>query len=145
MVDWYYDKGTGTVYKAGRPMGSVGKDGYVRVRFFGRVERVHRLAYILQGLPLPKQVDHINGNRSDNRWVNLRGASNMENQYNRRGTSKAGRKKGAYYNATQRQWYSLIRFEGRRVYLGTFESEDAAHTAYTAAAKKYHGEFARPI
>ncbi|ANT45312.1 HNH family homing endonuclease [Pectobacterium phage PP16] len=143
MVDWQYDRDTGVVSKAGRPMGSVGKDGYVRMHFNGRVERAHRLAYILQGLPLPAQVDHINGNRSDNRWANLRGASNMENQYNRKGTSKVGRKKGAYYNAAQKQWYSLIRFGGKRVYLGTFKDEDAAHAAYVAAASKHHREFAR--
>ena len=145
MTDWYYDRDTGIIYKDGRPMTSLGKDGYVRMYYKGRVERGHRLAYILQGLPIPKQVDHINGNRSDNRWVNLRAASNMENQYNRKPTSKQGHKKGAYFNKRAGQWYSLIRYRGKRVYLGTFETEDAAHAAYAAASKHYHGEFSRVV
>jgi len=124
-------------------MGAVGKDGYVRMNFNGRVERAHRLAYLLQGLSLPPQVDHINGDRSDNRWCNLRAATNTENQYNRRGTSKVGNKKGAFYNRQKKQWYSMIRVAGKRIYLGTFESEEAAHAAYATAALSQHGEFAR--
>lgn len=140
---WSYDPETGTVSKDGRPIGSVGKDGYVRMHYKGRVERGHRLAYILQGLSLPDQIDHRDGNRSNNRWSNLRDCSNTQNGYNRKGTSKQGRKKGAFYNSAKDQWYSMIRYDGERKYLGSFPSEEEAHAAYCKAAHRFHGEFAR--
>lgn len=52
---------------------------------------------LLTGLPVPKQVDHINGIRDDNRWINLRAATNSQNQYNRKPCSSSGNLKGAYY------------------------------------------------
>lgn len=139
---WEYDTETGQVLLAGKPKGTLRKDGYLVVWYQGRVEYAHKLAYILQGLNPPEMVDHINGIRSDNRWVNLREANNTLNQYNRRGTSKARNKKGAYYNKRKGTWYSLIRYTGKREYLGSFQTEAAAHAAYLARAKEVHGEYA---
>lgn len=139
--EWVYDDDTGLVFRDGKVVGSPEPSGYLKVYFQGKYVRLHRLAYILKGLVPPQQVDHINGIRGDNRWCNLRPASNMQNQYNRRGTSKLGHLKGAYYNKRAKVWYSLIRYDGKRKYLGTFKTEEEAHTAYTAASLDLHKEY----
>lgn len=142
IVKWEYSPDTGQILRNGVPNGTLRKDGYIVCWYNGRLEYAHKLAYILQGLEPPEMVDHANGVRSDNRWVNLRRATNMLNQYNRRGVSKQGYKKGAYYNKQAKVWYSLIRYDGKREYLGHFPSEDAAHAAYIKRSKEVHGEYA---
>lgn len=137
-----YDKATGEILRDGVAVGCKDDEGYVMVWYNKKLWRAHRLAFHLLGLELPAQVDHINGNRSDNRWANLRPCTNMQNQYNRKSCSKEGRLKGALYNKSKRVWYSMIRHGGRRTYLGTFPTEQAAHAAYMSAAKELHGEFA---
>lgn len=67
-------------------------DGYLRVRYKGKNHYVHRLIYSLVTGLEPESVDHINGDRSDNRWVNLRGATKAQNRHNskRPTTNKTG-------------------------------------------------------
>lgn len=141
--DWSYAPDTGHILRDGKVVGSKDSAGYLVVWHDGKCKRAHRLAFELMGVPVPKQVDHINGVRDDNRWCNLRAASNMQNQYNRKGTSKQGHKKGAYFNKRANAWYSLIRYNGKREYLGHFRSEDAAHCAYVRRSKEVHGEYSR--
>ena len=62
-------------------------NGYLRGNLFGRLMLAHRAAFMIvtgQALCRHEQIDHINGVRSDNRWVNLRLASNTQNQHNSR-------------------------------------------------------------
>lgn len=139
---WVYNKHTGVITKDGVPKGSY-SNGYLLIWYKGSMRKAHHLAYELQGLSIPSSVDHINGVRDDNRWLNLRAATARENACNRRNVSRSGFKKGAYYNKRSRQWYSRIRVHGVGIYLGTFSNEEEAHRAYCEAAAKYHGEFAR--
>lgn len=58
------------------------EDGYYRMRVFGRQLPAHRLAFLLKTGDMPEIVDHINGDRKDNRWKNLRPATSSENACN---------------------------------------------------------------
>ena len=90
-------------------------------------------------------VDHRNGDSLDNRKANLRLATHSQNSCNRRKTKSktSSRFIGVCFDKSRGRWSAYIRFRGRRIGLGRFKNEIDAAKAYDAAAKKYHGEFAK--
>lgn len=91
----------------------------------------HRVVWFLHNGTWPDIIDHINGNQLDNRINNLREATTSINNHNRvsRGTHRSGRMRG--YSAR-------IGINGKSVYLGTYQTEEAAHAAYLEAKQKLH-------
>ena len=88
------------------------------------------------------QVDHINLIRSDNRWCNLREATQSENARNTRARhNNTSGVKGV--NKYRDKWHAKISFNGRRIHLGYFDTPEEAHAVYCRAAAKYHGVYAR--
>lgn len=91
-------------------------------------------------------VDHINGNKLDNRKCNLRFASQSQNLCNR---SAAARNtsgfKGVSVHRCTGKWQARIQFQGKAKFLGCFVSASEAHAAYCVAAKDMHGAFAKTI
>lgn len=93
--------------------------------------------------PKDKVVDHINHNTLDNRRVNLRICSRLENARNRRmnKNNKSGYK-GVYYERTRQKHRAQIGFKGRNIKLGRFKDPKMAAVAYNEAAKYFFGNFA---
>ncbi len=89
-------------------------------------------------------VDHINGNPEDNRWSNLRLATNAENLRNR-GKQKNNTSgfKGVTWCKTKRRWIAQIKLMQKTKNLGSFKDAAEAHEAYAAAATLIHREYAR--
>lgn len=89
-----------------------------------------------------EQVDHINRNGMDNRRENLRIATSSQNQCNAkcRADSKTGYKG---VQKSRNRWMARIKINGKRYYLGTFNTPQAAHEAYKQKAVELFGEFAR--
>jgi hypothetical protein len=86
---------------------------------------------------LPKeQVDHINGIKDDNRWINLRGATNGENQQNRKNQKNKSGYRGVH--PIGNRWQTLIRVNKKLIHIGCFETPKEAHIAYLEAKAKYH-------
>ena len=98
---------------------------------------------VIINAPANMLVDHINGNGWDNRKANLRLANIFENARNKpkRKNTKLSKYKGVKRNGSGR-WHAVINCDRKRIYLGTFETEEQAAKAYDLGAKKYHGEFA---
>jgi hypothetical protein len=103
---------------------------------------MHRL---ILSPPAELQVDHINGNKLDNRRANLRITDSTGNNRNagkrRTGTSQY---KGVRWHQGINKWFAEIAVaKGNRKHLGCFSNELDAARAYDAAAREHHGEFAR--
>lgn len=155
-----YEPDTGKLFWKERPEGPAAWNGRFAGKeaisspdgfgyLHGRVDyipvRAHRVIFaMVYGYWPEAQVDHINGDRSDNRIENLRGATWSENQRNKgtQSNNKSGAK-GVYWNAQRRKWHAQIKVNGDTLYLGRFARLEDARMAYQQAAKDYHGDFAR--
>jgi hypothetical protein len=132
----------------GEPAGTINKNGYRRIGIDRKQYLAHQLAWFyFYGEPPEDEIDIKNGKNDDLRITNLRLASRAENAQNRkRHTSNSTGFKGvATFNRPHHRakYRSSIRVNGKRIFLGLFHTPEDAYAAYCAAAKKYHGEFAR--
>jgi hypothetical protein len=131
---------------AGSVAGSIHRiQGYRVIRVDGKAERAHRLAWLyVTGENPPEQIDHINGVRSDNRFCNLRPATNGQNQQNSKTQSNNRlRIKGVCRCKKTGRYKAQIGHNGENIFLGRFDTPELAHAAYVAAATKLFGKFAR--
>lgn len=113
----------------------------------GGVTYMHRL--IAGFAETSEQVDHIDGDKLNNRRANLRVANFHANQWNRKktklvqGKSTSSRYKGVTWDKTGRVWVGQITQNRRRFHLGRYQCEEEAARAYDAAAIQKFGEYAR--
>lgn len=129
---------------AGRECATVNSDGYVKVWINGHHRYAHRVIWKLMMDEEPATIDHRDHEEGNNAFANLRPATKAENGGNMRVHSKRtapGSLKGAY--AHREKWHAQIGIDRKTIYLGTFDTEQAAHEAYCAAAKEHFGEFWR--
>lgn len=126
---------------------NVTSHGYVRlVRYWGMhdgkpkytQQYLHR---VVTGAPKGSQVDHINGDRTDNRKSNLRVCTNTQNNWNKKKTirNKSGYK-GVYENIAGK-WIAQITVGGTTKHLGTFDTAQEAGRAYDNYAMLIHGQY----
>lgn len=130
--------GSGTS-KAGDIAGSLDESGYLRFRVDGKKYRAHRLAYFYMTGEWPKgEIDHKNGNRSDNRWSELRDGDRFQNQQNQRKASIASTTGLLGASRHKTKFMAQIRVGGTTKYIGLFETPDLAHAAYVNAKRALH-------
>ena len=116
------------------------QSGLPMVRHY-RDGRCAQLSRSIMNAPEGMVVDHINGNRLDNRRKNLRICSQAENLRNRkRNKNCSSGFKGVY--ARRNRCQARITARGKCHYLGSFKTPEAAHEAYCKAARSLHGDFA---
>ena len=116
-------------------------DGYLKISVDGLYYKGHRLAWLyIHGRWPAEQIDHIDGNRGNNAFANLREATTRQNTQNRKYASRTTMSGllGVHYRPKSNRWVASIRIDGNPKYLGYFSSPAEAHAAYLAAKRKFH-------
>lgn len=112
--------------------------GYLAVGFGRKTYLVHRLIWLYMTGHLPDQVDHINHNRLDNRWCNLREVNNTDNQKNTSTSSNSTTKvNGVSFMKTKNKYRAYIMVNRKHIHLGLFEDINDAIKARKAADVQY--------
>lgn len=93
--------------------------------------RAHQFAWYYVNQECVDCIDHINGDKEDNRICNLRSVSKQKNTFN----TKA---KGYYWNKNANKWKTQIGFNYKKIFIGYYDTEDEAKLAYIEAKNKYH-------
>lgn len=132
----------------GTKAGSANNQGYISIKIADKQYKAHRLAILIMTGEWPQEdVDHINRDKSDNRYCNLRVASRSQNISNSpaRSNNVSGYKGVYFSNATRvknKKWRATIGYGKNRKSLGYYETAELAAVAYDRAAKERYGEFA---
>ena len=136
-----YDKESGKLFwklkpsnsvSIGREVGSTNSGGYLQAK----KKMVHKIIWLHQkGVWPNNQLDHINGDRKDNRIENLRQVTNRINCHNKK-VHREGNLLGAYFDKRRNHWRSQIRVDKYIIYLGCFKTQLEAHSAYINKCKE---------
>jgi hypothetical protein len=137
---WRVTRGSGT---KGSRAGTINNCGYLSTSIKGERYLIHRIIWMLGSGsdPMGLQVDHINGNRLDNRFCNLRIAERIDNNKN----VKVHRdNKCGHLGITQHKpgvWRARIMKNGKNMHIGLFASIEQAVEARRKAELEFHGDF----
>jgi hypothetical protein len=122
------------------------KTGYTRYRvgIHNREYYVHRIVFLLHHGYLPKGIDHINGDATDNRIENLRPANQSQNMSNAKlyKTNTSG-VKGVFWAKDIKRWRACIILNYKKIYLGCYKTIEEATEAVKQKRIELHKEFAR--
>lgn len=119
--------------------------GYLQVMLDGRPCHAHRIAWVIyHGKNPARQIDHINGDRSDNRICNLREADETGNMRNKgKHKNNTSGFPGVCWHKQQGKWRAFIMLHYRQFALGLFETKEEAIVARIEAEKRHFGAFRR--
>ena len=143
-----YDPATGLFthkekrsFHEGAPAGCLNRLGYVILNVKKKLFFAHRIAWFYVHSKWPAHyIDHINGCRSDNRISNLRDipkALNHQNQRKAQANNKTGLL-GVSFNKSRGHYVAQIAINGKRKYIGSFDTKEAAHAAYVRKKRELH-------
>lgn len=121
--------------------------GYMRLKVFGELHYVHRLAWLYMTGKWPAvHIDHKDMDGENNRWSNLREATHQENLMNRTANkNNTSGMKGVSLDRTNTSnpWRARITINGKEIGLGSYPTKEMAQKAYLEKAGELFGEFAR--
>ncbi len=126
--------------KVGDIAGTLVKIGYISISIDADMIRAHRLAWLyVHGSWPTGDIDHIDGNRANNRWSNLRDVTrsmNAQNLKRAHADNAASGLLGVYRD--KKKWAASLTVNGKRHRLGNFTTPEEAHAAYLKAKRELH-------
>lgn len=138
----YWRKRSNAKVAQGAQAGTVNQSGYCVVTVNNKKIHAHRLIWLWHGKELPEQIDHINGNKLDNRIENLRASDYITNAFNSKLKSdNTSGVKGVSWCNTYQKWVVQIHAFKKKV-TGRFKTFDEAKTFAQQKRKELHGNFA---
>lgn len=125
---------------AGKVVGCLTNKGYLSVRIDGNFYLLHRVIFMIAHGRMPiAQIDHINGNKIDNRICNLREANELQNSQNVKAhADSSSGLLGVSWHEGHGKWRASIGIDGSHKHLGYFTSKEAGHQAYKSAKMLLH-------
>ena len=142
-----YDSATGVftwkapinVARIGRVAGSIDGKKYWHIMIDRRMYFAHRLAWLyIVGTWPSGQIDHIDHDRLNNRFENLRDVTHSINQQNQR-KAKSNNKLGLLgVRCVRKRFAAEIKIDGKKTHIGTFDTPELAYSAYVAAKRLHH-------
>ena len=126
--------------------GSLNSEGYTQITVNRVNYYIHRIAYMMihsiDSLDPNIMLDHIDGNKSNNRPDNLRIASKSTNGMNRgKQSNNSSGFKGVSFRKDRNKWLAKITKNGKAYHVGLFDTKEKAALAYCQVASEIHGEF----
>ena len=133
-----------------RPAGHINGRGYRILSIWNKetkkykIYSVHRLVFLIHHGYLPNTIDHIDGEKDNNRIENLRDVTLSQNQFNRKinKTSTTG-VKGVKWSDKRQRFLARLKMNNKEYHIGTFKEIEAAAKAIKEFRENYQGEFAR--
>lgn len=139
----YWKKQTSTRAIVGNKAGRVDKNGYVVVGLNHKRYKAHRIVFLMEHGYVPPILDHIDGNRSNNKIENLRAATVSQNMQNSK-TYKSNNSgiKGVSWEKDRNKWKVQIMLHGKNKVIRNLEDLELAELVAIEVRNKYHGEYA---
>lgn len=141
----HYDPDTGVLTRKGKGKPpAISVLGYARLYINGRQLLVHRLAWFYVHGTWPAEIDHINGNRADNRLANLREVTPLQNRMNQtnKGAGKSGMR-GVYQDTYSGKWFAKLVVKGKQICSPKCDTPQQARMMWEAIAKQHFGDYLR--
>ncbi len=145
LLSWRVPHGRWGRIPPGPVKGSENGKGYLVIRIDGKNYLYHRVAWVCKTNRWPvDEIDHIDMNGMNNRWVNLREADHSQNMCNRKAQSNgATGVKGVSFQGSRGKYLAQVVKGGRHYFLGRYDSKDEAREVVEKATQEVHGKFAR--
>lgn len=143
IQNFFYDPSTGEFYRKTpdglRRLGFVNRDGYLVANIKRKIYLIHRIAWFYVTGEMPKNdIDHIDGDRKNNKFDNIRSVTKAVNRQNLRSAMPFNKTGLLGVQVHHGKYRATINVAGTQIRLGRFDTKEEAHEAYLKAKRRIH-------